>query len=464
MGIQAVKVKRETIEACMKCPICNKLLDEATTISLCLHTFCRKCISEKLSDEGVDCCPVCNIHLGCVPEEKLRPDNNLQEIRGKIFPFKRRKTKAHQVLPPAPPQPKKKERLLSSLVVSTPKVSVRTGATGRRTESLPKRAFSSRNSTLLFEQLNNKTETSAEDMAVGSSPLDWPNKLKKRKESSSDDPSSEHKLWRGGDNGIGSTKRKFHPWNPLNCLAEAANRTKSSKQSSQLIGLAESTNRTKSSKLNRQGFSLARAEQPTGFTHSPEIRAKSEDPNIPEGGLLMPESKARDRAVRWKRQDDKNGTASVVGSGIMKHKRGRGAAAKKASASEVVCPSAQFILDASSGKWNTTNRPVWFSLVALEDKKGGDASLPQISARYLMTKDGSAPVSIIQKYIVSKLNLTDESEVEILYQGQPVVPTLRLDHLVDRTASASKSIMASVGTSAKDLIMVLSYCRKVQRP
>jgi len=27
---------------------------------------------EKINDEDVDCCPVCNIDLGCDPEEKLR--------------------------------------------------------------------------------------------------------------------------------------------------------------------------------------------------------------------------------------------------------------------------------------------------------------------------------------------------------------------------------------------------------
>lgn len=69
---RVVKVKRETLESCMTCPLCNKLLKEATTISLCLHTFCRKCIYEKLSDEGMDCCPVCDIELGCLPVDKLR--------------------------------------------------------------------------------------------------------------------------------------------------------------------------------------------------------------------------------------------------------------------------------------------------------------------------------------------------------------------------------------------------------
>lgn len=33
-----VKVKREAIATCMTCPLCNKLLRDATTISECLHT------------------------------------------------------------------------------------------------------------------------------------------------------------------------------------------------------------------------------------------------------------------------------------------------------------------------------------------------------------------------------------------------------------------------------------------
>nr|POE81432.1 cdpk-related kinase 7 [Quercus suber] len=33
---------------------------------------CKKCIYEKILDEEMDCCPVCNIDLGCLPVEKLR--------------------------------------------------------------------------------------------------------------------------------------------------------------------------------------------------------------------------------------------------------------------------------------------------------------------------------------------------------------------------------------------------------
>lgn len=49
-------------------------------------------------------------------------------------------------------------------------------------------------------------------------------------------------------------------------------------------------------------------------------------------------------------------------------------------------------------------------------------------------------------------------------RGQPVLPSLQLQHLVDlwfRTGSTAKKVSASVGSSAKDFVMVLSYCRKV---
>lgn len=38
MAGQVVKVKSEILQACMTCPLCKKLLRDATTISLCLHT------------------------------------------------------------------------------------------------------------------------------------------------------------------------------------------------------------------------------------------------------------------------------------------------------------------------------------------------------------------------------------------------------------------------------------------
>lgn len=56
-------------------------------------------------------------------------------------------------------------------------------------------------------------------------------------------------------------------------------------------------------------------------------------------------------------------------------------------------------------------------------------------------------------------------QVEILLRGQPVISTLQLHNLVDlwlQTAPSSEGINTSVGSSAKNFVMVLSYCRKAQ--
>ncbi|CAN1765846.1 E3 ubiquitin protein ligase DRIP2 [Linum perenne] len=89
---------------------------------------CRKCIYKRFSDDEVDTCPVCDIDLGCVPVEKLRPDHNLQDIRAKIFPFKRRKVEPSEVISSVALPAKRKERSLSALVISTPKIPTQTGS------------------------------------------------------------------------------------------------------------------------------------------------------------------------------------------------------------------------------------------------------------------------------------------------------------------------------------------------
>ncbi|KAF1860473.1 hypothetical protein Lal_00021516, partial [Lupinus albus] len=103
--------------------------------------------------------------------------------------------------------------------------------------------------------------------------------------------------------------------------------------------------------------------------------------------------------------------------------------------------------------------PVWFSLVASEDKEEG-ARLPQISSCFIRVKDGSLPVSYIEKYIAKKLGLPSDAEVEISLWGQPVLSSWKLQNLVEmwlQTMPKDEKIHTSVGSSAKDFVMVLSY-------
>ncbi|KOM35578.1 hypothetical protein LR48_Vigan02g172800 [Vigna angularis] len=105
--------------------------------------------------------------------------------------------------------------------------------------------------------------------------------------------------------------------------------------------------------------------------------------------------------------------------------------------------------------------PIWFCLVAAEENKGS-APLPQLSSCYLRVKDGSVTVSYIKKYLVKKLGLASETEVEITLQGQPVLSSWQLNSLVDIWLQTvpKNEILTSFGSSAKDFIMVLSYGRK----
>lgn len=77
-------------------------------------------------------------------EITCRADHNLQDIRAKIFPFKRRKVNAPEVAPSITLPIRRKERSLSSLVVNTPRVAAQPGLTGRRTKVTARRASSLR--------------------------------------------------------------------------------------------------------------------------------------------------------------------------------------------------------------------------------------------------------------------------------------------------------------------------------
>ncbi|XP_028125891.1 E3 ubiquitin protein ligase DRIP2-like isoform X2 [Camellia sinensis] len=428
MSNQVVNVRRETIAACMTCPLCNKLLRDATTISECLHTFCRKCIYKKISDEELECCPICNVDLGSVPLEKLRPDHNLQDVRAKIFPFKRRNMKAPEAAPSVTLPVRRKERSLSSLVVSTPRVSTQTAMTGRRSKAVSRKASALRGSSFPIEKPVKKEEDSVEDRPESSSSPETLNKFTQniRQNSSNAETSSRPKPEKEAENGAETWEGKVDLWKPLNFLVEVANRSKSSKYTSQ--GSA----------------------------------AKLEPLHAPDSEGHIRKTKVKEHGTKHRVQDKKDSTDPVPLDSV-KPKKLRRFCPKKAATSGELGVSPQAVLDAPSARSEKRIGPIWFSLVASEEQEG-HAPLPQISASYLRIKDGNVPVSFIQKYLMRKLDLTSEDEVEIKCMGQSVLPTLQLNNLVDlwiQTNSTSQRVPASIGSSAKDFVMVLAYARKV---
>ncbi|KAK6120048.1 hypothetical protein DH2020_046178 [Rehmannia glutinosa] len=357
-----------------------------------------RCIYKKLSDEEMECCPICNIDLGCVPLEKLRADHNLQDVRAKIFPSKRIKVKSPEVVAPVVLPAKRKERSLSSLVVSTPRVSTHIGMTGRRSKSVARKASKGSSFTIEKPVMN-----SVEDHPESPSSPEMLNKFTQnnRQNSASGEPSNRPSPDKGRENRSELWKGKVDPWKPLNCLVEAANRSKSSKFSTQ--------------------GSLLKSEEQHSYDNEGPLR----------------KNKNKEHRRKSKVKDEKNSSDHTPMESESPKKKLRKIRQKARDFGEFRIPP-QVVLDAASAKFDRRNYPIWFSLVASNEL------------------DGSIPVSFIQKYLKMKLDLTSEIEVDIKCMGQTIIPTLTLNNLVDlwlQTTSGEK-VSATIGSSAKDFVMV----------
>ncbi|XVF28707.1 hypothetical protein REPUB_Repub15cG0053200 [Reevesia pubescens] len=422
-GGEVSKVDREKLLACMTCPLCNKLFKDATTISECLHTFCRKCIYEKITEEELDSCPVCKIDLGCAPLEKLRADNNWQDIRVKIFPSKGQKSKEPEGMSLVPLPARRKERSLSSLVVSTPRVSAKSSLIGTRSKLTARTTIASQESPFLNEDHVSKLEDLPK---VLSSPETYTKVAQNsRQEFSPGESSKQHVLDRRNESIVEALEEKADLWKPLSRLVESATKTKPNK-------------------VNSEGNTA----KPASHAHDnevnlPTVKECGNGSNVPSkenGSTPEPSTSVRPRRSRVIRQ-------------------------KREVVSERLNVPAQAVVD-SRNKYDGRFCPIWFSLVAAEGQEG-DAPLPQIPSCYLRVKDGNIPVSTIKKYLVRKLGLSSETEVDISLRGQPVLSSLQLHNLVDwwvQTTPSSERIQTFVGSSAKDFVMVLSYSRKAQPP
>ncbi|KAK3145792.1 hypothetical protein QOZ80_3BG0257600 [Eleusine coracana subsp. coracana] len=105
-------------------------------------------------------------------------------------------------------------------------------------------------------------------------------------------------------------------------------------------------------------------------------------------------------------------------------------------------------------------RTLWFYLVAAFDQKG-QPPLPQVHSKFLRIKDVDLPASFLQKYLVRKLNLSSEAEVELLCGGKPVSPGVTLHDLADCWLDKGPKgrVRWSVGSPATGFVATLFYGR-----
>ncbi|KQJ85968.1 E3 ubiquitin protein ligase DRIP2 [Brachypodium distachyon] len=402
-----VKVKKENLAPRITCPLCQRYLREATTICECLHTFCRKCIYKKLAVEELNHCPVCKIDLGCAPAEKLRADHNLQALRSKLIPVKGKKINAEVESPVTAPV-KIKERSISSLVVDPPRLT--TSLTGRRTRAVTRKAAAAlRGLGPILDPVgkdNDNTNKHADNISL----LDSLSKVPQtRRKASQAETSSHHSSKDKADHGKDLDKAEL--WKPLNCLVDAASKTKS-------------------------------------FRSSPQSSAVKGAPSneSPSNGHVSREKSGEHLRKSIFQGDKKDTPLSEM---MLKRKGpGRGRPATSVAATTQKVPDVRAL------------NSIWFSLIASFEQKGFP-QLAQIPTHYLRINDGSIPASSIQRYIMQKLSLQSESEVELTCCGQSVNPAQPVRNLIERWLrfGPSRPLQTVVGSSGGEYVMVISYGR-----
>ncbi|KAA8548739.1 hypothetical protein F0562_000423 [Nyssa sinensis] len=199
-------------------------------------------------------------------------------------------------------------------------------------------------------------------------------------------------------------------WKPLNSLVEAAGITKSNKSNPQ-----GSVGKSASSSIRFDG------------EHVPKSKGKSKVHDDENGSTpARGKSKVHDDEngsisahCKSKVRDDENGSTPAP-SILAKSKKTQGDRQKSAVASEGPSIPGQAAVDAASTRWRRRVIPIWFTLVPSENQQGD--AMPPIPPCYIRIKDVNLPVSLIQKYVAQKLDLTCEAEVEISLRGSQFFP------------------------------------------
>ncbi|XP_026450824.1 E3 ubiquitin protein ligase DRIP2-like [Papaver somniferum] len=392
-----VKAKKGTLEGCLTCPLCFNLFEEATTSCLCLHTFCKKCIYQKLEESLTNCCPLCNEYLGSCPKEKLRPDNNLQELKNKIFPSK----KARDVKSNETPATQRKATLAS--LPNAPKA--------RRTkESVKTTKVSAKNDKL--DKIPEKNHHGAASELESSTKT--PVVYNKQRVKSAEDPSR-----------IG--KRSTHKQAKADKLSVPAETSNGRDDiNGPLLSLPE--------------VCLDKEEPNKKIPTREKIRSRKSIPFKSPGLVDLNEKLESETEIKPKERSQPN-TSDVR---ELKNPREQrfGASTSRGFEEESV----------------TRSYPVWFTLHGCGNKRG--ESYPQIPKPYIKINDGNMPVSTVKKYLVQKLNLIHESEVEVMCCGQPLDPIATLDSVTEMWVKNTNGHIRIKSSDVQNFIMVLTYRKR----
>ncbi|KAI3931593.1 hypothetical protein MKW92_011195, partial [Papaver armeniacum] len=361
---------------------------------------CKKCIYQKLDEGLTNRCPLCNEYLGSCPKEKLRPDNNLQELKNKIFPSKKERDIKSNETPAT-----QRKTILASLP-NAPKA--------RRTkENVKTTKVSAKNDKLDKIAEKNHCGTASEFETSTKTPVVY----NKQRVKSAEEPSRVVKR----------STHKHAKAEKLSVPAETSNRR--ADINGPLLSLPEV--RLDKEEPNKKIPTRAKRRSRKSIPFkSPGLDLNTRLESEPET-----ETKPKERSQR--------NTSDVPELQNSREQR-FGASTSKGLEQEPL----------------TTSYPVWFTLHACENKRG--ESYPQIPKPYIKINDGNMPVSSVHKYLVQKLNLIHESEVEVMCCGQLLDPIATLNSITQMWVKNTNGNIRIKSSEAQNFIMVLTYRKKTR--
>ncbi|XP_075497002.1 uncharacterized protein LOC142533951 [Primulina tabacum] len=102
---------------------------------------------------------------------------------------------------------------------------------------------------------------------------------------------------------------------------------------------------------------------------------------------------------------------------------------------------------------------LWLMLQASQNQER-EPFLPRLSKSYLRIRDGRMTIRLVIKYLVIKLRLESETEIQLTCKGQQLQTFLTVQHVRDNIWSSPRDLITLVpNSSTTDHIMVLHYAR-----
>ncbi|KAL1192707.1 putative E3 ubiquitin protein ligase DRIPH [Cardamine amara subsp. amara] len=460
-----LKIEKKEMKESFTCPLCTSLFDRPTTISECLHSFCRICIDDKLLTEKLKACPICKVDLGVFPFDKLRPDYNLESRMLKLFPLKQETVEAtNETIETFFKSSTKKGKSLSSILDPSSRLSItpdlNLDAPLEPDMLVVKKASEQVEAVPSILRLSKPMKTFQKRQRKTSKPK--PFKFNIDLNIGLDNEWDEA----GTSQGYMQMENNLEKDNEMIPRLSGLTITPPVLEVNQNVILISSDGETEEDYVKKQKNDAEESQDCAA--------SKSEKVSIEKQKSVAEENQEGVIPSSGKKSGKKEKQETDFAPRLLRPRKGRtvnlGASSSQAAITvEPEKNNAALTMNSTAATSEAAipveverNITVWFSLIASKNQKT-DRPLPPMARLYLKVTNGNLSVSHVKKYLVKKLNLESEDEVEIWLSDEKVSSSMTLINLVDRwieTKPSKELNNVMVGSSAAEFVMVLNYSRK----